>query len=158
MSFILDPLRRSVVDPLLGAFRQGLTRQTISLSFACGIVGGLFPIPFTTSVICFLFIYLFSLNVAICQVVNILMTPVQILVIIPFLRFGEFLIQAKEPLPLIVDELLALSLTDIVAKFGYTLSLACFGWFVFSIVSIPFLYFLIYSILSFFDVSPSPQK
>jgi uncharacterized protein (DUF2062 family) len=146
-------ISRNVVEPLSNALSQGLSPHSIALSLSCGIVGGIFPIPLTTALICFIFIYLFQLNVAICQVVNLLVTPLQFILIVPFLRLGEALLLVNEPFPLSAEELsqhFSQSITGALSKFGEALLISCFGWAVSAAFAIPLIYFMIYLILKVF--------
>mmetsp|Transcript_29916 Transcript_29916/g.41350 ORF Transcript_29916/g.41350 Transcript_29916/m.41350 type:complete len:171 (+) Transcript_29916:1-513(+) len=136
-----------IVKPLYSAFQQGLSSHAIALSFAVGMVVGIFPIPLTTMFICFGFIYVLELNVAICQVVNLLVTPVQLMMIVPFLRFGEMVLRL-DPLPLTGEELsaqLEKSVLGAFSKFGFALGVASFGWCLFALISIPLIYIIIYA-------------
>ena len=38
-----------------------------------GVTGGLFPVPGVTTIVCGLFVYLFGLNLAACQLMNVLL-------------------------------------------------------------------------------------
>jgi len=82
--------------PLIAVFKQGLTPEALALSFAFGISGGLFPVPGITSLACFVFIYFFSLNLAATQIVNFLMTPIDVACVIPFIKIGNWIFGVDE--------------------------------------------------------------
>jgi uncharacterized protein (DUF2062 family) len=81
--------RRRVVDPLLALLRQGVTPGKLALSVALGAVVSVIPVLGVSTVICALLALRLRLNMPAIQLVNYLLTPVQLLLIIPFLRLGE---------------------------------------------------------------------
>jgi uncharacterized protein (DUF2062 family) len=63
----------------------------LSMSIALGIVFGLFPVVGITSFMCFAISIPFRLNLLFIQVVNYIVYPLQLLLIIPYLKFGHIL-------------------------------------------------------------------
>ena len=62
MSVIKNYINEKVVDPIVKVIKSGITVEQLSLSIACGICGGLFPVPAATTIICGILSYLFSLT------------------------------------------------------------------------------------------------
>jgi uncharacterized protein (DUF2062 family) len=91
MSRIADVLRRRVVAPLLQLLRQGVTPEKLALSVALGAVVAVIPVLGVSTVACALLAVWLRLNMPAIQLVNYLLTPVQLLLIIPFLRLGELI-------------------------------------------------------------------
>jgi uncharacterized protein (DUF2062 family) len=56
-----------VIKPFVEALKQGLGAHPLSLAVAAGAVGGLFPVPGLTVLVCMAFIVPFQLNLAIVQ-------------------------------------------------------------------------------------------
>ena len=83
-----DFLQRRLIAPLLALMRQGVTPRTLALSLALGIMLGLIPVLGVSSALCALAALTWQLNMPAIQLVNYLLTPLQLLLIIPFLRFG----------------------------------------------------------------------
>jgi len=81
--------RRRVVDPILVLLKRGATPTQVTKSIAIGAVIGVFPVLGTTTVICLLVAWRFRLNIAAMQVPNILVYPIQLALIVPFIRLGE---------------------------------------------------------------------
>jgi len=102
-----DFLQRRLVAPLLALLRQGVTPRKLALSLALGVVIGLVPILGVSTALCALAALALRLNMPAIQLVNYLLTPVQLLLIIPLLRFGEWLAQAPR-FPVTLDSGLAL--------------------------------------------------
>jgi len=87
-------LRRRLIDPLLALLTQGITPQKLALSIAIGAIVGIFPVLGTTTVLVTLAAAGLRLNMVAVHTVHYSMTPVQILLIIPFARVGEHLVGA----------------------------------------------------------------
>jgi len=102
-----DFLQRRLVAPLLALLRQGVTPRKLALSLALGIVIGLVPILGISTPLCALAALALRLNMPAIQLANYLLTPVQLLLIIPQLRFGEWLAMAPR-FPVTLDSGLAL--------------------------------------------------
>ena len=86
--------RRRVRDPIVSLLGQGLTPETLALSFAMGLVLGVFPIIGATTVLCLLAGAVFRLNHVALQLANHLAYPLQIPLILAFVRLGEGLLRA----------------------------------------------------------------
>ena len=100
-------LRRRILDPLLDLLKQGISPQRLALSVAIGIVVGNIPILGISTVLCALIALVFRLNLPAIQLVQALMAPSQLLLIIPFVRLGEWIVRAP-PQPLSIKASLAL--------------------------------------------------
>jgi uncharacterized protein (DUF2062 family) len=86
--------QRRLVLPLLALLRQGVTPRKLALSMALGITIGIVPVLGVSTALCAILAIILRLNMPAIQLVNYLLMPVQLLLIIPFLRFGEWLISA----------------------------------------------------------------
>ena len=87
--------RRRVVEPIVTLLLQGITPAKIALSLAIGIGLGIFPIVGTTMILCTLAAVVWRLNLIAIQAVHFAMTPLQLLLIIPFVHLGERVLHAK---------------------------------------------------------------
>ena len=81
-------LRRRLLDPLLGVLRQGLSPEQLALTVALGVVIGAIPLLGAITTVATLAALRLRLNVAALQLISHLMTPLQLLIIIPLLRQG----------------------------------------------------------------------
>ena len=75
--------------PVSNIRKQGFSSETLAMSISIGIIGGAFPVIGLASYVCLLLTLAFRQNIIIVQVVNWLVYPLQILLIIPFLRIGN---------------------------------------------------------------------
>jgi uncharacterized protein (DUF2062 family) len=84
-----------IIKPIIDLLKQGITPEKIAMTLSCGIVMGLFPIVGITSVLCIITAFIFGLNQALIQLFNWLVYPLQVILIIPFLRLGNYLFHAE---------------------------------------------------------------
>jgi uncharacterized protein (DUF2062 family) len=92
---LIAPFKRRVLTPLMAILKSGATPEGLALSFAFGLTGGVFPVPATTTIICVAFVFIFKLNLAMVQLVNLLMTPINLATFMSFIRWGEYLFGAQ---------------------------------------------------------------
>jgi uncharacterized protein (DUF2062 family) len=85
--------RRRVVDPLMGQLKQGITPEKLALSLALGLVLGCFPILGAATVLCTVAGLVLGLNQPVIQAVNQLVYPLQLALLLPQYRAGEWLFQ-----------------------------------------------------------------
>lgn len=83
--------RRFVVDPLIDQLKQGAEPHKLAQSMAWGFGLGIFPILGTSTTMCGITAIWLRLNHVAIQLMNWLVYPLQILLIIPFLQFGNIL-------------------------------------------------------------------
>lgn len=96
-------LHRWLIGPIAALLSQGITPQKIALSIAIGAIVGIFPVLGATTVLCTLAAASLRLNLVAVHTVHYAMTPVQVLLIIPFVRVGEHLLGVP-PQPLSIAE------------------------------------------------------
>lgn len=101
--------RRRLLDPLQAQLRQGVAPGPLALTVALGIVVGIVPVLGITTLACGLLAVWLRLNQPVIQLVNYLVYPLQLALLLPFLRAGEWLFR-QAPLPL-------LSVADLTARF-----------------------------------------
>ena len=100
-------LHRKILAPLLHLLRQGVAPDRLALCVAIGIVVGNIPVLGVSSLLCAALALAFRLNLPAIQIVQAAMAPTQILLIIPFVRLGEWLLRAPRQ-PLSIEAGLAL--------------------------------------------------
>lgn len=125
-----DFLQRRLVAPLLALLRQGVTPRKLALGLALGIVIGLVPIFGISTLLCAIAALALRLNMPAIQLVNYLLTPVQLLLIIPLLRFGEWLARAPR-FPITLESglgLLSHGALEAVRVLATAIAHATLGW------------------------------
>ncbi len=81
---------RRVINLVMAQLRQGITPDKIALTIALGALLAIFPILGSTTLLCALFGAWLRLNQPVIQLVNYLMYPLQLVLLIPFYRAGEW--------------------------------------------------------------------
>lgn len=99
---MLNFVRRRVVDPILALLRQGLAPRDLALCLALGAGVGMFPVLGVSTPALTLIALWRRLNLAAIQLVSWLVGPLQLAMIIPFMRFGEWVI-GSEPQPMTIE-------------------------------------------------------
>jgi uncharacterized protein (DUF2062 family) len=92
---IVDSLKNKILIPFRLVPKDGVTPENLAFSITIGIVAGLFPVIGATTLISLLLTMLFRQNLIIVQSVQWILGLVQILLIIPFMQFGAFLLNQK---------------------------------------------------------------
>jgi hypothetical protein len=87
-------LHRWLLEPLLTLLRSGLSPRRLALCIAIAIVVGNIPILGVSTILCAFIALIFRLNFPVIQLVQAAMAPSQLLLIIPFVRLGEWIARA----------------------------------------------------------------
>jgi uncharacterized protein (DUF2062 family) len=139
-------LYRRIFEPLLSLLKQGISPNRLALCVAIGVVVGNVPILGISTILCAAIALAFRLNLPAIQLVQAAMAPTQILLIIPFVRLGEWLLRVP-PQSVSIKEGLALVAQGaghaIVALWDAMVH-AGFAW----VLLAPFAIFFIYRILT----------
>jgi uncharacterized protein (DUF2062 family) len=98
---------RRLLEPLLALLRQGISPRRLALCVAIAIVVGNIPILGVSTILCTFIALIFRLNFPAIQLVQAVMAPTQILLIIPFVRLGEWILRVP---PQVVSVKAALTL------------------------------------------------
>jgi uncharacterized protein (DUF2062 family) len=123
-------LRRRILAPLLKLLSEGLAPSRLALCIAVGIVIGTIPILGVSTILCTLIALLFRLNLPAIQLAQWAMAPIQLLLIIPLVRLGEWLLRAA-PQPLSLKAAAALmeqGLGPTIVALGDAILHAFFAW------------------------------
>jgi uncharacterized protein (DUF2062 family) len=103
---------RRFVAPIVALLTQGITPEKIALSLAFGIVLGIFPVLGSTTVLCAAAAVIFGLNLPAIQLVNWLIYPMQLFLLVPFIRLGEKLFRTA-PLQFSLAQILTMVRADL---------------------------------------------
>lgn len=101
---VLPWLHSRVVDPLVQVIKRGAEPKQLAFSAALGVTLGIFPICGTTVILCGVAIAMLGsrCNAATVMVLNFVVTPLELSLIVPFLRLGE-VIMGGQHFPLTSD-------------------------------------------------------
>ena len=126
------------------ALYQGLSPRKLALTCAFGVVLGIFPVFGLTTLLCFVAAFLFRLNIPIIQLVNYVIAPLQLILIVPFIKLGSYLFRL-DPFPYSSDQLLVLFRNDLwllVKEVGLALGIGVGVWMV---IAVPLFLILFYT-------------
>jgi len=145
MSRIADWFRRKVKEPLLAELKQGITAKQLALACAVSLAISVNPFIGTTTLLCLLAGKIFRLNHVVMQIINYFSYPLQIALIIPWIRLGEKL-SGSEAQVIEITQMKAefsQSFANFVSKFCQLGVHAFLGW----IVVVPWATWIVYRIL-----------
>lgn len=135
--------KRRLIDPIKQQLTQGVTPKRLSFSLAVGTVCSLFPFLGFTSLLNLGVGIALRLNQPILQVLNQLLGPVQLVMILVYVKGGEFIWGATGA-PFSVTEMVTsfaeLSVMEFLAKFGWAGIHAFTAW----IITAPLLLAVVY--------------
>ena len=156
MGRVSDWLRRKVLDPLIAELRQGATPEAVSAAVVVSFAIAINPIIGTTTLGCLLAGRVFRLNHVVMQIVNHVSYPLQILLIVPFVRLGETVTGSRHihlTPKAIIDEFNR-SFPDFVEKFWMAYVHGMIGW----VITVPLACWILHFFLrtAFRKVLPLP--
>jgi uncharacterized protein (DUF2062 family) len=80
--------RRGVL-PILALLRMGATPESLAWSIAAGLLIGINPVIGSTTLLCLAVAFSLRLNVVATQIANHAVFPVELALVVPFLRLGS---------------------------------------------------------------------
>jgi uncharacterized protein (DUF2062 family) len=102
----LDAVKRSATQ----ALRQGISPQRLALTLALGFAIGCIPVVGIPTLVCAALALMLRLNLPAIQAANYIVMPLQLLLIVPFMRLGGWLVASGGNQPLRVGQLQVSSL------------------------------------------------
>src|SRR5215469_3885955 len=137
--------RERVIAPIIAQLIQGVTPQKMALTIALGFSLGVFPVLGTTTTLCAIAAIRLKLNQPVIQLVNWLVYPLQLALVLIFIRTGEWMMHAP---------IMSFSVPELIEKFhqspvkffqefGVTGLQGTVAW----LFTAPFLTFITYSVL-----------
>ena len=90
---------RRLVLPILALLRMGATPQKLAWSIAAGLLIGINPLLGTTTIFCLAVSFPFRLNVLATQIANHTAFPLELALVVPFIRLGSRIFHTA-PMPL----------------------------------------------------------
>lgn len=139
-----EQIVQRVGEPIRALLRMGTSPRRIAISIAAGTIIGILPLLGTTTALCFVIAISLRLNLVAMQAFNWLVAGPQLILIVPFIRLGEWIYRAP-PLglhPTEVREIFAAGLLDAIHRLGISLGHAVTGW----MLVAPLLFLLAYAL------------
>ena len=88
---------RRLIHPFVALLKQGVSPEEIALTIAIGISLGVIPMLGTTTMLCTLAAVTLRLNLPAILLVNGLVYPLQLTLLVPFLRAGAWMFRVAGP-------------------------------------------------------------
>jgi uncharacterized protein (DUF2062 family) len=104
-------LKRRLVRPILDLLTQGITPERIALSVVFGLALGMFPVLGSSTLLCALAAVFFRLNLPTIQIVNYFVYPLQLVLVVPFMRLGGIIFRGA-PVRLSLTQMIELFRAD----------------------------------------------
>lgn len=145
---ILGWAERKFLLPLKRLLKQGISIERLSVSLALGITVGLIPLYGITTLLVGAIAISLRLNFIAMQIAHYIVHPVQIALLIPFLKAGDSIVKGSE-VSFSVKEYFALFRTDFwgtLSDFWLINLSAILIWF---LIAIPLFIALYYSLIRF---------
>ncbi|KAK8677725.1 hypothetical protein V6N13_143248 [Hibiscus sabdariffa] len=122
---------KKIVDPLLQILRKGAEPRQLAFSAALGFTLGIFPICGVTVLLCGMAIALLGSHChsPTVMLANFLATPIELSLVVPFLRFGEVL-SGGPHFPLTSDALKKVLSDQASSELLFSIARALLGWLV----------------------------
>ena len=99
--------QKRVIAPLIHLLRVGATPRQLAWSLAIGVAIGINPIVGSTTLLCLAVAFCFRLNLVASQIANHLSFPIQLALLVAWLRAGQILFRTGLP-PLETNDLIHL--------------------------------------------------
>lgn len=129
-SVLCDRFMKKLLAMIQHLLREGLSPERIALAVALGLTIGVFPIYSPMSLMVIFLAWLLKLNKPLSLAAYYSMTLVMPLLIIPFLRLGEWAARAETASIHLVELSRRFSETpmETLQEFGWSFAHAIFGW------------------------------
>jgi uncharacterized protein (DUF2062 family) len=108
--------------------RQGLSPQRLALTLALGFAIGCIPVMGVTTVLCIVAAFTLRLNYPVIQAANWTVMPLQVLLIVPFVRLGERLFGFGSSRAIELGALLRASPFEFFSRLGGLAGHALLAW------------------------------
>ena len=129
-------LRRKLWGPILGQLRQGLSAEGLAWSLCLALACATCPVIGATTALCLMAGAVFRLNHPVMQVVNYVSYPIQIALLVPFWRLGEWIFRAPR-LDLDLGRILAALKADTWASLRFYWAEVWHGAVAWALVAVP---------------------
>jgi len=77
------------VNKIIEFLKQGTSPRELALAISIAFVLGIFPVIGSTTILCTIFALVFRLNMPLIHLINYSVYPLQLIMLIPFMKIGE---------------------------------------------------------------------
>jgi uncharacterized protein (DUF2062 family) len=139
----LDAIKRGSLQGL----RQGISPRRLALTLALGFAIGCIPVVGIPTLVCAALALTLRLNLPAIQAANYAVMPLQLLLIVPFVRLGGWLIASNRNQPLQAGTLLHASPHAIATQMGWLAGQALLAWVLIAMPAVLLLTFMLTKVL-----------
>ena len=107
---------------------QGISPRRLALTLALGFAIGCIPVIGIPTVLCATIALALRLNFPAIQAANYAAMPLQLALIVPFMRLGRWLVSTETSRPQVTHALLRLPVLDVAARIGSLAGQALLAW------------------------------
>lgn len=129
---------------------QGISPRRLALTLALGFAVGCIPLLGIPTVLCTALALALRLNLPAIQAANCVSTPLQLALIVPFMRLGSWLMPAHSAVALDARALLHLSLLHIATSVGGLAGQALLAWLLVAVPAVALITFALTRLLQRF--------
>lgn len=151
IKIIISFFKRRLIQPVVNLLKQGMTPKKLSATIALGTVVGILPAFGFTTFVGTALAARFRLNIAATVLISYLVQPLQLLLIIPFIKLG-ILLMGLEEFTFSFAEMQALFKADWLHALNLLWKANLAGVVAWAIVSVPAVYLLYYLFLPLLKV------
>jgi uncharacterized protein (DUF2062 family) len=127
--------------------RQGVTPRRLALTLALGFAIGCIPVVGIPSLVCAALALALRLNLPAIQAANYVVMPLQLVLIVPFVRLGGWLVASSHTSSLQPGVLLRASPQVMLTQMGWMAGQALLAWVLIAIPSVVLLTFMLTGVL-----------
>jgi uncharacterized protein (DUF2062 family) len=138
-----EAIKRSVAHGL----RQGISPRRLALTLALGIAIGCIPVVGIPTLVCAGLALTLRLNLPAIQAANYIVMPLQLVLIVPFVRLGGWLIASPTSQPMRTAALLHASPLAMFTQFGSMAGQALLAWVLIAVPAVVLLTFMLTRVL-----------
>jgi uncharacterized protein (DUF2062 family) len=121
---------QSIKHSAAAMLRQGITPRRLALTLALGFAVGCFPVVGVTTAVCAVLALVLRLNLPAIQAANYAVMPLQVLLLVPFVRLGGWLFSSGPRRSLDAVALLHASPLQMLSQLGGLVGHAMLAWLV----------------------------
>ena len=111
LAALRSAIHRKLVQPFIDLLKQGVTPEKIALTIALGVSLGVIPVIGSTTMLCTVAAVTLRLNLPGIMLINGLVYPLQLALLVPFLRAGAWIFRVDGP-KLTIGQIFPLIRTD----------------------------------------------
>jgi uncharacterized protein (DUF2062 family) len=127
--------------------RQGISPRRLALTLALGFAIGCFPVIGIPTALCALLAMALRLNLPAIQAANYLVMPLQLILIVPFVRLGGRLLASGPYQAAQAGTLLHTPTLELLSRFGSLAGHAMLAWLVIAIPAVALMTFMLTMLL-----------